>query len=446
MVNAEAPETAPIRPTGNNRDSMWSLMEELFPRYRALCGPGFKDSLERIGKRISLTVDEFPSGEEVLGWRIPKEFVPKAAWVEDSQGRRVFDFEHESYHMLLYSQPFDGEVSLAELLEHIETHSHLEGAVPLRQTYYRDRWGLCASKKQVADLKPGKYRVHIDTALTDGHLRIGECYLPGESDQEVLINTYLCHPKGANDNLSSVVVAVEVFRMLAALPRRRYSYRLALWPESIGAITYIAKHGDRLAKTIGGYSLMMVGDAAPVAFTGTFRGNSLFDRAARHALRHNGWPDAPLPYSRWKGGSDAMHFDSAGLRMPFCTWQRGGPELSVYPAYHSSDDDLTLVRPENLFETLCVVWDALMAVERANTYQANYTVDPFLTKHGIFPFQHGAGDGKHGNDVARAYFELMGALDGTQDLLAIADHYGMPVHLFDEPVQKLLEKGLIKKK
>lgn len=432
-----------VYPTDKNSENMWLLLTELFPLYRSLCGPGFKDSLERIARQINLSISEFPSGHEVLGWRIPKEFRPIAVWVEHESGERVIDFERESYHMLLYGQPFDGEMDLEQLLPHIETHTHIEDAVPLRQTYYRERWGLCASRKQVEKLKPGRYRVHIDVDIFDGALRIGEVYLPGISEKEILINAYMCHPKGANDNLSGVVVAVELFKLLSALPRRRYSYRLALWPESIGAITYIASYPDRLKKMIGGYSLMMVGDSAPITYTGSFQGNSIMDRAARHALRHSGWPHEPLPYSRWTGGSDAKHFDSVGLRIPFCTWQRGGPKLDVYPAYHSSADDLEKVQPKYLFETLSVIWDAIMTIERTVTYKGRYIVDPFLTNHGIFPFQHGAGDGKHGNQIARAYFEVMGSLDGTLDLLAIADRYDMPIQLFDEPMEKLLGARLV---
>lgn len=432
-----------IEPTSKNRDAMWTLMEELFPLYRQLCGPGFQESLELIDNVINLDINEFPTGDEVLGWKIPKEFRPKEAWVEDSNGNRVIDSANDSYHILLYSQPFDGIVDREELLRHIETHTHLEGAIPLRQTYYRERWGLCASQQQVDALPPGDYHVHIDVEHVEGSLRIGEAFLPGDTDQEILLNTYLCHPKGANDNLSSVVIAVELFRMLSRLPRRRYSYRLALWPESIGAITYIANYPDRIERTIGGYSFMMCGDAAPLNITGTFQGSSIFDRAASHALRHNGWSDKPFEYTRWTGGSDAMHFDAVGLRLPFCTFTRGGPRLDIYPAYHSSADDLTLVRPKYLFETLKVAWDAVMAVERAVTYRGNYTVDPFLSKYDIFPYHHGAGDGKHGNLIARAYFELMGSVDGTLDLLSIADKYGMPITAFDEPVEKFLEKALI---
>ncbi len=83
-------------------------------------------------------------------------------------------------------------------------------------------------------------------------------------------------------------------------------------------------------------------------------------------------------------------------------------------------------------------------IEKAKTYKTDCLVDPYLSGHGIFPFQHGAGGGKHGNLIARAYFELMGATDGTMDLLAIADRLDMDISLFDEPVEKFLEAELIK--
>jgi aminopeptidase-like protein len=379
-----------------------------------------------------------------LGWKIPKEFKLNEVWVADSSGKRIIDSQNHSYHALLYGQPFHGELDRDDLLKHIETHT-LPDAIPLRQAYFREKWGLCASQRQVATLAPGRYTVHIDTELYDGHLRIGEAYLPGETETEILINTYLCHPHGANDNLSSVVVAVELFRMLSKLRKRRFSYRLALWPESIGPITYISAYPERIKKTIGGHSLMMCGDAMPIGFTGTFLGDTLFDRAAQHALRINGLPAAPMKYSRWTGGSDAMHFDCVGMRLPFVTWSRGGPILDRYPAYHSSADDLTLVRPQFLADTLKVIWDALKIVERAAVYRGKYVVDPFLSKYGLYPFQHGAGGGKHGNQIARAYFELMGSVDGTLDLLQIAEKYEMSIFSFDEPVQALLGAGLIER-
>ncbi len=433
-----------IGPNAANGASMWDLIEELHPLYRALCGPGFHDSLKRIQKRVPIEINEYPTGTDVCGWTIPEEFSVNEAWAEHESGERVIDFADHPYHVFIYSQSFDGVVDKAELLEHVETHTHLPDAVPLRQAYYREMWGLCASQNQVAKFPDGKYKVHIDTNLEPGFLRIGDFYLPGETEQEILINTYLCHPMGANDNLSSVVVAVELFKLLQQLPNRRYSYRLCLWPESIGAITYIGQHPERLKNLVGGYCLMMCGDKNPVAYTGCFRGGSIFDRAAVHSLKKNKWPEEPLAYSRWTGGSDSGHFDSASLRIPFGTWTRGGPILDQYPQYHSSEDDLSMLSEQQLLETLKCVWDALLVVEKAQTYKTESLVDPFLSEHGIFPFQHGAGGGKHGNLIARAYFELMGAADGSMDLLAIADKYDMDISLFDEPVEKFLEAGLIK--
>jgi aminopeptidase-like protein len=443
-----APELTNSRivPDDSNGVSMWDLLEELHPLYRALCGPGFLDSLERIQKRLPLEINEYPTGTDVFGWTIPEEFSVNEAWVEHESGVRVIDFNDHPYHVSIYSQPIDIVVDKAELLEHVETHTHLPDAVPLRQVYYRKEWALCASQNQVKNFPEGKYKVHIDTKHEPGFLRIGDFYLPGETDQEILINTYLCHPMGANDNLSSVVIAVELFKLLQQRPNRRFSYRLCLWPESIGAITYIAQNPERLKKLVGGYSLMMCGDKHPVSYTGSFRGGSIFDRAAKHALKHGGWPDEPLPYSRWTGGSDSGHFDSAGQRIPFGTWTRGGPVLDKYPQYHSSEDDLSQLSETQLLETMTCIWDALLVVEKAQVYKIDCPVDPFLSKHDIFPFQHGAGGGKHGNLIARAYFELMGAADGTLDLLAIADKFDMDISLFDEPVEKFIEAGLMSTK
>ena len=61
-----------IVPSKLNTDSMWGLMEELFPIHRSLVGPGFKKSLEVIMKSIPLNILEFPSGTESFDWKIQR--------------------------------------------------------------------------------------------------------------------------------------------------------------------------------------------------------------------------------------------------------------------------------------------------------------------------------------------------------------------------------------
>jgi aminopeptidase-like protein len=431
---------AMIEPDETNRQNMWGLMAALFPLYRSLCGPGFLMSLREIQKCIPLEIAEYASGSKVFDWTIPKEFKVNEAYVEGPDGRRYLDFSECNYHLWLYSEPFLGEMDHGELVKHIACRPDLPNAVPLRNVYYRSGWGFSASKQQLDLLPLGRYKIHIDTELAAGFLRIGEYYLPGSTRDEIMITSYLCHPLGANDNLSGVVVSTELFRLLSMLPERRYSYRLVIWPETIGSITYIASHPDRIKSVIGGYVATCVGDGGDFTYKQSFEGSSITDRAAVHALKHSGHAFKVIAY-RHDLGSDECQFNAVGLRLPFGSIMRS--MYACYPEYHSSADDLSLVQPQYLYESLKLYWDTIMVLERNRIYRAKFKVDPFLTGHGIYPWDQGAGSGGVGSASARAYYHLMGGADGKDDLLAIADRAGEPIQVFSSAVSDFLRAGLI---
>ena len=117
--------------------------------------------------------------------------------------------------------------------------------------------------------------------------------------------------------------------------------------------------------------------------------------------------------------------------------------LEGYPEYHTNFDDLNLVKSECLLETLKVLWVALLIIERAKTYKATYTASPFMFRHGIFPYQHGAGVGGRANEIGDAYFAIIPMIDGTRDLLEIADWADLPIFAFDECVADFLKAGLM---
>lgn len=429
-------------PGAENQASLWRMMETLFPIYRSLLGPGFKQSLEVIQEWLPITVAEFSTGEQVLDWTIPQEFKVNEAWVEDPDGNRIIDFADHPYAVWIYSRPFEGEVDKDELLQHLTTDPNQPDAIPMRQSYYRDAWGLSCPDNLLQRLKPGRYKVKIDTELYDGKLRIGEMYLPGEVEEEILISSYLCHPLGANDNLSGVVVAVELFRLLQSLPKRRYSYRLALWPETIGAMTYIDKYPDRIAKTIGGYQFGICGDDNPVSIDRTKVDGTIIDRAFHHAMGLVSGDVVTRPFNIY--GTDACHFNSIGVDVPIANISRAGSRPGGYIEYHSSADDLSLVKADKLFETLMTAWVALMTIERTQVYQGTYTASPFMSRHGVYPYQHGAGVGGRASVIGDAYYAIIPHADGAQDLLEIAERCEMPIFAFDECVSEFLRVGLLK--
>lgn len=436
-----------LTPTDKNTENMWELMEELFPIYRSLAGPGFHESMKAVQKRLPIVINEFPSMSRVFDWVIPKEFKVNSSYVLDPKGNKILDFDECNYHVYVYSQPFEGEMERGELVKHISTHHILPDAVPLRVTYYRKKWGLCASQEQVKALPEGRYKVHIDTECFDGFLRIGEYYLPGETKEEILITSYLCHPRGANDNLSGVVIAAELFKMLSQLLRRRYSYRLAIWPETIGAITYIYNYPERIKRTIGGYVLLCLGDAESGVYNYncSYKGSSIIDRAVIHALKYLGYKHTVMPgYSMH---SDERQFNGIGVRVPFGVLTTSPP--GGFSVYHTSRDDLSYVEPEILFKSLNVYWKALTTIERSRVYKGNFKVEPFLNGYGIFPYDLGVGEGTtmarsaECSDRAAAFYYLMWNIDGETDLLEIAEKAGCDIEFFDRPVRDFLRKELM---
>ena len=112
-------------------------------------------------------------------------------------------------------------------------------------TYYRKKWGLCASKNELKKLPNDLFEVNIDVENIDYNLEIGIAKIKGKSKKTVLISSYLCHPHGANDNLSGVVILTELYKLLKK-KNLEYNYIFAIWPETLGAIVFINKFKKQL--------------------------------------------------------------------------------------------------------------------------------------------------------------------------------------------------------
>ena len=91
---------------------------------------------------------------------------------------------------------------------HVFTLPEQPDWIPYRTSYYKENWGFCLSHNQLSTLPEGEYEVVIESTLQDGYLTYGEYFLEGQSQDEILISTHVCHPSLANDNLSGIALAV----------------------------------------------------------------------------------------------------------------------------------------------------------------------------------------------------------------------------------------------
>ena len=71
-------------------------------------------------------------------------------------------------HLLGYSIPFKGDISLEELKEHLYTLPDQRDAIPYITSYYEERWGFCISYNDYELLEDGIYKVVIDSELIEG--------------------------------------------------------------------------------------------------------------------------------------------------------------------------------------------------------------------------------------------------------------------------------------
>jgi aminopeptidase-like protein len=400
---------------------MYALVEELYPICRSITGDGVRDTLARIERQLPAPMlrTEVASGTSVLDWTVPKEWNIRDAWIADASGARVVDFRASNLHIVSYSVPMRARMSLAELRPHLHTLPEHPDWIPYRTSYYAETWGFCLRQRQLDALPDGDYEVCIDTTLAPGHLSYGELILPGDSPDEVLLSTHICHPSLSNDNLSAIAVSAALARELAARPRRRFTYRFVFAPGTIGAIVWLAQHPDVVPRIRAGMTLVCVGSDHPFTYKRTIGGDAEIDRAAAVALRDRGAADQVIDFFPY--GYDERQYNSPGFRAPVGSLMRG--RHGMFPEYHTSADDLGFVSAERLAESLAVVTGIVDVLEGNRRYK-NLAPDgePQLGKRGLYR----ATGGTNIPDLNLAMLWVLTLSDGRHSLLDIAERAKLP--------------------
>jgi aminopeptidase-like protein len=420
--------------TADGGARMHGLIAELFPICRSITGDGVRATLRRLQAEAPITILEVPSGEPAFDWVVPPEWNIRDAYIADMAGRRVVDIRRHSLHVLSYSTAVRRRMSLAELRPHLHTLPEQPELIPYRTSYYKEAWGFCLSHSALQSMPEGEYEVVIDSTLQAGHLSYGELFLPGATQDEVLISCHICHPSLANDNLAGVAVAMELARALRGI-ETRYGYRFVFIPGTIGAITWLARNEAHTERIKAGLVLTCVGDAAPITYKRSRRGDTAMDRAFAHVLRQR---EGGRVIDFYPYGYDERQYNSPGFNLPVGCLMRS--QHGQFPEYHTSADNLEFVRPEALADTLHTILAALRVLEQDGVYlNTNPKCEPQLGKRGLY----GA---LGGTDIQRSQLAMLWVLnlsDGSHSLLSIAERAAMPFDLIAAAAARLREAGLL---
>ena len=415
---------------------MLELARDLYPICRSITGEGIRASLQILQQFVPLELHEAPTGTRVFDWTVPREWNIRDAYVKNRHGERVIDFRRHNLHVVNYSVPFHGRLTLDELSSHLYTLPEQPDWIPYRTSYYRETWGFCISHNQFLSLEKGEYEVCVDTSLEPGALTYGELYLAGQSTDEMLISCHCCHPSLANDNLSGMVVSAFLARELQTRPRR-YSYRFLFIPGTIGSITWLAANEQRTKNIRHGLVIACVGDAGCMHYKKSRRDDAEIDKAVIHVLRHSGQEFKVLDFSPY--GYDERQYCSPGFNLPVGSLTR--TPHGRYPEYHTSADNLDFVRPEYLADS----FDRYLAVVDLLEHNRKYLntqpkCEPQLGKRGLYGMFGGRKDADQ-HELAMLW--VLNLSDGNHTLLEIADRSNLSFGHIREVAETLVTHGLL---
>ena len=423
----------------NVGQEIYDLCARMFPLCRSITGEGVRETLkiiqEYIGQDdIKLNIHEVPTGTEIFDWTVPKEWKIREAYIEDESGNKIIDMKENNLHVLGYSVPVDKYVTLDELKTCVYTEKNQPEVIPYVTSYYKERYGFCMSQNQLDSLTEGTYHIYIDSELFDGSLTYADVVIPGETDEEIMLTSYTCHPSMANNECSGPAVLAALMRYVKQLKNRRYTYRFVLNPETIGAICYLSFNLDELKKHLkAGVVLSCVGDDRDYSIVHSLYGDTLADKSLFNVVKSR---DKYTEYSFLDRGSDEREFNAPGVELPvvgFCRTKYG-----KYPEYHTSDDNMDLVSPAGFQGSYDVLTRWIDCMEWNRYYRVTVLGEPQLGKRGLYPTVSKKGS----YDEVLTLKHLIAYATGKNDLFDISELIKVPAYELIPLVDKLKSNGL----
>jgi len=435
-------------------------MRRLFPITRSITGPGNRETLHILQELVPLAIKEYLSGAPVYDWIIPDEWQVRDAWIKDTDGNKLVDFQQSNIHLVSYSEPVHKKVKYEDLKDHLHTQPDMPDAIPYRTSYYKRDWGFCITHEQSDHLQQTStpLEVFVDSEFDpNGSLTIGELLIPGESEQEILISTYICHPSLANDNLSGAVMTAFLARELLKQPKPKYSYRIIWVPETIGAIAYCAVNETAMKKITTGLVVTTVGGPGSFGYKQCFNNNHPLNTIIEDVFQQEDIDYITYPFDIH--GSDERQYSSQGFRINTASITKD--KYYEYPQYHTSLDNLDFVKPEQIEQTLNLhrkVLDELNALEALTfplesltfnhsplTYKNLYpNCEVMLSKHDLYPKTGGAQlPGAVVMSELDMILWLLWYADGMMQLDSIASQLDVSASILKRVADRLVDRNIL---
>jgi len=413
---------------------MLRLAAKLQPIYRSILGTGIRESIN-IFKQLhpEFKTLKFKSGHKVFDWTIPEEWTINDAYIESENGTKYADFSKCSLHLMGYSTPVNKYMKKKELMKKIHTIPDYPEAIPYVTSYYKKDWGFCIDQNTLNEMPDCNYKVFIDSNFIKGRLELIEAVIPGQSKEEIFFSSYICHPFMVNNELSGPVLLSSIMDYVKKLDNQFYTYRFAIFPETIGSIAYLSKKYKLLKKRMMcGFHLTCVGDERGYSMIESKYSNTLADELLKaHANEKADFKS----YSFLERRSDERQYGMARIDLPICTFSRSKP--GGYHEYHTHLDDFSVVTEQGLGGSYDLLVNLINTIELGLYPCSSVMGEPMLGKRSLYP-NTSIRDMSDSKREGRLLLDILAYCDGTNSTGRIAELLNLPISLISDKLQTLI--------
>ncbi|MFW5889613.1 MAG: DUF4910 domain-containing protein [Bacillota bacterium] len=426
------------------------IIKKLYKTNRSFVTDDYDYCLNYIDENIlPLQIHKFPSDSQIWdSWIIPKKWIVNHAFVK-KDGKEILNYDDHPLHLIGCSAPYKGYVDKEKLKSHLHFHHNLSNAIPwhFRLNYrpWDSDWGFCVTEDFYNDLDDGEYYVEIDTEFEDDFLKVAEYHLAGEKDETIVFIAHLDHTGMANDDLSGVVVGLEVMEKLKKMNNRTFSYKLLLVQEMLGSAAYLSREYNEDSNFKYGIFLEMLGNENRIALQKSFEKETKIDKIAEYVLKESE-REYEINDFRENINNDEIIFESPGYEIPTISLNR-----YPYQEYHSHLDNPDIIEESVLNESVDHIMKIINILENDFIPKRKFKGLPSLANPKYDLYIDPGQEALEGNlqdkaDLNKFRDYIFRYLEGEHSIFEISYLFNLKFEFVYSYLKEFEEKGLIEVK
>jgi aminopeptidase-like protein len=246
-------------------------------------------------------------------------------------------------------------------------------------------------------------------------------------------------------------VLLGLYNRINKWPKRRFSYRFLLNPETIGSLCFLHEHAQDLKQnlTSGLILTCLGGPSKKLNYKSAKRKDSLINSIMQYDKKNTKLPVEVTAFSPING-SDERQFCAPGFNLP--VGQVSRTKYGQYDGYHNSLDTKDFMSIDRLIESIDSIEKVLQLMEiGGNPVNQAPFGEPQLGKRGLYPNMNSkqtrgfsADNQVDGRTQLNRLLTLLNMSDGETSLIEIANHLDCNIDDLSELIQKSEDQNLIK--